>query len=101
MKFLILTLLFLSFSATAQEREVLAKAKELMISNIDERIATLQETKSCISSASTKDALNECRKKMHTQMKAFKDQKKQDRKELKATFEKLKKANEEKEKKKK
>ncbi len=69
------TVLALSFSAFADHHEEDAKLdfpamKEKVTKNLDERIAALQEHKSCVSAASSKEELKACREKM----KAKRDQ---------------------------
>ena len=98
MKFATIAFVLFSFSAMAQDKEVLSKAKELMTSNIDQRISILQETKSCVSAAESKEQLKECRQKMHSKMKDLKEDIKNDREELKSTFDKVKKGKKEKKK---
>ncbi|TNF30487.1 MAG: hypothetical protein EP319_04835 [Deltaproteobacteria bacterium] len=72
-----LSFLFLSFNAFSEDGKKgdgqnFEKAKSMMLENIEKRISNLQDVKSCVSSASDKSALKECRKKMksmNTEMK--------------------------------
>ncbi len=74
MKFLAIAVLFsLCTSVSAQDGEMLAKAKEHQLANIDKRITSLNELKGCISGAANKEAMQACRATHKTQMKALKD----------------------------
>lgn len=61
-KFMACSMLLLTFSTYAQED--LSKAKEMMNQGLDARIANLQNAKSCVSAASTKEALKACHKQL-------------------------------------
>ncbi len=74
MKFLTFAVVFsLCSSLSAQDGEMLGKAKEHQLSNIDKRISSLNELKVCISGAANKEAMQACRATHKTQMKALKD----------------------------
>ncbi|MES2527628.1 MAG: hypothetical protein V4598_11100 [Bdellovibrionota bacterium] len=74
MKTLLTAILFtLCTSVSAQDGEMFAKAKEQHLSNLDKRIALLQEQKTCASAATTKDAMNACRDAHKTAMKSLKE----------------------------
>ncbi len=77
MKFLTFAVLFsICSSVSAQNAEVLAKAKEHALSNIDKRIGYLNELKSCISNAANKENIKTCRASHKTQVKGLKDKNK-------------------------
>lgn len=95
MKVLLLALTLVSTYAFAENGENFDKLKSMVSGNIDGRISALQTFKSCVQSASNKDALKACRqshkesmKKMHESNKAereaFKDERKSMREERKA-----------------
>jgi ElaB/YqjD/DUF883 family membrane-anchored ribosome-binding protein len=92
MKSLSVALIILTFSlsAFAQKEEMIAKGKEVMISNIDKRISVLQQTKTCISASSSKEELKECRKKMHDQMKEIKEDAQEGRQQMRSKFKEMK-----------
>lgn len=92
MKFFSFALIMLTISASAfaEKEEMLEKGKAMMVSNIDKRITVLQQTKSCISAATSRDKLKECGKKMREQMREVKEDALDDRKEMKAKFKEMK-----------
>ncbi len=53
-----------SLEVRADEGANFATHKSEMLANIEERIAKLQEHKSCVSSANDKEAMKACREKM-------------------------------------
>ncbi len=67
----------------ARKKEMFQDAKSMATKNIDQRISALQETKSCISSASDKDALKKCREAAKDKAKNFRKENKERRKEFK------------------
>lgn len=74
MKFLTIAVFFsICSSVSAQEGELLAKAKEQQLSNIDKRIGHLNELKTCISGASNREAMQACRATHENQMKSLKE----------------------------
>ncbi len=73
MKFLTCALLISLCTSVSAQNEVLAKAKEHALSNIDKRIGYLNELKSCISNAANKEGMKTCRATHKTQMKGLKD----------------------------
>ena len=91
---LILILALISFSALAKEHEgkhnkelspeQLAKIKEHAVANIDKRITILNEAKSCISGASSQEALKQCRMNQKESMKNIMKDMKTHRSEMKA-----------------
>lgn len=82
MKTLIIMTLFIS-SANVFSKPNLDKRKQKSLESIDKRINILSETKNCISSASTKEALRDCRKSSKSKMKALRDKNKAMREERK------------------
>jgi hypothetical protein len=85
MKFLTIAVLFsICTSVSAQNNEVLAKAKEHALSNIDKRIGYLNELKSCISNAADKAGIKSCRATHKTQVSGLKDTNKAWRETMKA-----------------
>lgn len=66
--------LALCTSVSANEGEMLAKAKEHATSNIEKRIGYLQELKSCISAATERGSMKKCRDDHQTKMKSLKDE---------------------------
>lgn len=83
MKKLLIGLTILSTVAIAHNHdeemsaEKFAKFKERALENIDKRIAQMQSTRSCISSASDKEALKECRKDMKENRQEWKEKRKE------------------------
>lgn len=61
-------------SVSANEGDMLAKAKEHATSNIDKRIGFLQELKSCVSSATDKGSMKKCREEHKSKVKSLKDE---------------------------
>lgn len=57
--------------------------KANMIMAIDRQIQALEQAKSCLSSASTKEALKACKKSKKETMKSIKKQRKEDKKRRK------------------
>ncbi len=87
MKFMSLILLVVSFSAFAEgDGEMFQKGKAMILSNMDKRIGILQESRSCISSASNREQMKDCRQKMKAKMKEIKEDAKEDKAEMKETF---------------
>jgi Skp family chaperone for outer membrane proteins len=92
MKFLtLITLTMLSLSTFA-DGENFDKAKEMMLTNIDKRIALVQAHKSCVSAAADKAALKACHEKhnadlqsLRSDRKTMKEQFKSERKERKTS----------------
>ena len=62
------------------------KGKAMMLSNMDKRISILQESKSCISSASNRDQMKDCHIKMKAKMKEIKKDAKENKTEMRETF---------------
>lgn len=86
MKYLVIFSL-MSFSALAHDangKPTVAEIKEKMTARLDSKISALQETKSCVSSAETHEALKACRQKMKEQHKAFKEDMKEKKEAFKA-----------------
>jgi hypothetical protein len=74
MKFLILALVFsFTASAFALEHEMFDKVKAHALSNIEKRQGYLNDLKSCVSSATDKNAIKTCRDTHRAQVKALKD----------------------------
>lgn len=80
MKVLVAVLfLLLSVNSLAEEKgsgEKFQKAKSMMLEKIEKRISNLQDVKSCVSSASNKEALKSCREKMKAHRAEMKEQRK-------------------------
>jgi hypothetical protein len=81
--FAIVILSMISYSAFADE-ENFAKAKEMMLTNIDKRISFIQEHKSCVSSAAEKTALKACHEKHNTNMQSLRSERKTMKEEFKS-----------------
>lgn len=69
MKYLSVALLVLSFNVFAdhhegKKSENFEEAKKHVLSNMDQRIQSLQEAKTCVSSATNRDAMKVCRSKI-------------------------------------
>ncbi|MFY7994643.1 MAG: hypothetical protein ACOVP4_15195 [Bacteriovoracaceae bacterium] len=91
MKFMSLVLLVFSFSVFAEgDGEMFQKGKAMMLSNMDKRISILQESKSCISSASNRDQMKACRDQMKAKMKEIKEDAKEGKVEMKEKFKQMK-----------
>lgn len=74
MKFLsAVVLVSLSITAFAEDAEMIAKVKEHKLANIDKRIGYLNELKSCVSSAQSREAFKACHEKHKSQMVSMKD----------------------------
>lgn len=73
MKIFTAIILFSMCSFSFAEGEVLAKAKEHALSNINKRINYLNELKSCISNAPNKEGMKACRETHKSQLKTLKD----------------------------
>lgn len=86
MKFLTAVFLFaLCGPVSAQEKnEMFAKAKEQALSNVDKRISSLNEMKSCFSGATNQEGMKACRKKHKEQMEALHESNEARRKEMKS-----------------
>lgn len=71
MKAIYLAAILLSFASAhaAEEGENFSEHKSKMLSQLDERIAKLQELKACATKAADKDALKAC----HKDMKKWRD----------------------------
>lgn len=79
MKFLIvLSVSVLSLSAFAQN---LGSMKQEATSHIDRKMSTLQEARSCIQNAETREAFKACKYDMHEEMKMQKMEKHQQKME--------------------
>lgn len=70
----------------ARKKEMFQKAKQMAVANIEKRISALQDTKSCISSASDKEALKKCREKAKDRAQSLRKESKERRKEMKQTI---------------
>jgi hypothetical protein len=78
MKFIYLAALLVPFaSALGQEGEKFAEHKAKMISHLEERIAKMQELKSCAEKATDKEGLKAC----HKDMKEWRDERREGVKE--------------------
>jgi flagellar biosynthesis regulator FlbT len=82
MKTILLAILaFSMLNVQAEEKkgsgEKFQKAKSMMLEKIEKRISNLQDVKSCVSSASDKEALKACRAKMKEHRAEMKEQRKQ------------------------
>lgn len=89
-KLIVLVLALTTFSVMAQEKPNIEKAKARALEYIAKRQANLDAHKSCISAATTKDALKACRKAnkernmaMRNERKAMRQQRKEARKNRK------------------
>ncbi|MEZ4816243.1 MAG: hypothetical protein R3A80_13740 [Bdellovibrionota bacterium] len=76
--------------------EVLSEVKAHALTMIDKRIASLQETKSCINSAQSRDDLKKCREDKKSDRGEFKAEREKFRSELKEKRARLKAQREEK-----
>ncbi len=77
----------------ARKKEMFEKAKSMATSNIDKRISALQDTKSCISSASDKEALKKCRQKAKENAQALRKESKSRRQEMRKKIQEQRKKN--------
>lgn len=72
----------------AEDGELLASAKQRILANADQRIGAIQNLKSCVQGAASKDQLKSCRDNHKTAMKQLREENKGERKafreELKA-----------------
>ena len=69
MKFIIALIATFSLSSFADHHEEkFAEMKAKGLANIDKRISSLQQLKSCLSSASEKEAARKCRKENRARM---------------------------------
>jgi hypothetical protein len=76
----LLMLSLLSTLTFAQTKTVnIEEVKSRALSFMDKKIAILQDGKSCINSASSKDELKSCRKSIKEKMKNFRSERKQAR----------------------
>lgn len=89
-KLIVLGVALTTFSVMAQEKPNIERAKSKALEYISKRQSNLDAHKSCISAATTKDALKECRKQnkernkaMRKERKAMKAQRKANRKKNK------------------
>lgn len=81
--FALIVLSMISYSALAGE-ENFAKAKEMMLSNIDKRIGLIQEHKSCVSAAAERSALKACHEKHNADMQGLRSERKTMKEEFKS-----------------
>lgn len=74
-------LIFYCFSplSFAQDNDQLARIKQETLSHLDQRIAHLQETKSCVSSANDQEQLKKCRENLKKENKALHEENKNKR----------------------
>lgn len=76
MKFLLATLFCLgslsAFSHDHMEGKTFEEKKSMMLSHIDKKLQGLNESKTCVSSATDEKALKECRQKMKERRKEMK-----------------------------
>ena len=82
MKTILLAILIFSIcNVQAEDKkgsgEKFQEAKSKMLGNIEKRISNLQSIKSCVSSASDRDALKACRAKLKEHRAEMKEQRKQ------------------------
>lgn len=80
---LVSVLMFSSLAFADQKEEKFQEVKSNLTSHLDQRIAHLQEVKSCVSAAKDRDALKACRKKMKEVRKEMKSNWKEKREERK------------------
>lgn len=83
MKFLlVLSLCLGTLTAIAHDHEggTFEDAKAKTLAHLDERIAHINTTKSCVSAATTKEALKECKKQMHDSGKSMRKEWKAEKK---------------------
>lgn len=92
MKLFILTLFSVSTLATGngevnkeQREEMFNKMKSEILKDIDKRISYMQENKTCINSASSRDDLKNCREAVESKMEALREERKQKRSARKAS----------------
>lgn len=76
MKWMLCLMIAMSFSVQAKDGKHFEEGKSKLIENITKRISILETTKSCISSASNREVVRECRKAQKSSMKSLKDDKK-------------------------
>jgi Skp family chaperone for outer membrane proteins len=74
---------FAADDADSKKKEHFQKAKAMAIENIEGRIDDLQKTKSCISSASDREAIKSCRSEAKKRVQAMREKNKAKRKEFK------------------
>lgn len=78
-----LLMIFALLSTSVFAEEDLSKAKEHMTASLDKRIALMQEAKSCVAAATTKEALKACRTQMKEKRQGLKEEMKAKRDEWK------------------
>jgi thioredoxin-related protein len=86
MKWVAIICMLFSFSVMAQDdhkAERLAQFKQRALENIDKRIAMMEESKSCINSAQSKQELKQCRKDGKAKRKQMREEMKAQRMALK------------------
>lgn len=76
MKWILCLMMAMSFSVQAKDGKNFEEGKSKLIEHITKRISILETTKSCISSASNREGLRECRKTQKSSMKSLKDDRK-------------------------
>lgn len=76
MKWILILLVGLSFSAQAKSGKRFEERKAKAVEHISKRIGVLETAKSCISSASDKAALKACRATQKASMQALKSERK-------------------------
>lgn len=87
-KMLVLSLCLISFNSFSDHHEekngkTFAEKKAIALEGLEKRISFINETKSCVSSATDEAGLKACREKAKAQHKAWKEAKKQKRAEKK------------------
>lgn len=76
MKWILILLVGLSFSAQAKNGKRFQERKAFISEHIGKRIAVLQTAKSCISGAADRAAFKACRKSQKASMQALKESRK-------------------------
>ncbi len=78
MKFVFIALA-LATSAFAQDQQNLEAAKARTAQHLEARISNLQSAKSCVSSASSREALKGCQEKLKSDMQSLREKYKAER----------------------
>jgi hypothetical protein len=79
MKVLLLALALFSAVTFAEDNANFEEHKKEILSKIDKRIAMMNEHKSCVSSASSKDALKKCRESIKEEKNEMQKENKEER----------------------
>ncbi len=82
--FVVLSLCLFSLGALAQGQEDISQIKNSMVAGFDQKINLIQNAKTCVSSASTRDQLKACGRSLRESMKSLKGSMKAERDSMKA-----------------